>query len=161
MIDPDHERLRSAIEKVARAGLRAESSVRDDSRLIVASVGDADFVDKDAARASDAFLQRFEQMSKIMPRRLFPATLRVLDLEDRALGLRETLLRLEKLGFLDDAAVWLRRKELRDRLVHEYPDDPADRVADLSGALEEAAAMIGELGRFRATLIELGVTFDD
>ena len=49
--------------------------------------------------------------------------------------------RLEKLGYLDGGA-WLRWREIRNRLAHEYPDAPELRHAQLPAAIAGAADML-------------------
>ena len=51
--------------------------------------------------------------------------------------MRDRLNRLEKLGYLsvDD---WLRWRELRNRLAHEYPDQPDLRFATLKTSIAAA-----------------------
>jgi hypothetical protein len=36
----------------------------------------------------------------------------------------DKLNKLERLGFLDDANIWLKMREVRNHLSHEYPDHP-------------------------------------
>ena len=59
----------------------------------------------------------------------------------RVLGERQIDARLEKLGYLDVNA-WLRWRETRNRLAHEYPDHPETRFAAIQAAI--AAARSGE-----------------
>lgn len=154
MIDPERERLRAALRKVAAVERRVRWSLDDDADAIrrYAVTMDAAEVARDDAQAADAFIQRFEQLFEITLRRLFPATARVVEFAGRDEGLREILDRLERSGYIVDASRWVRRKALRDRLTHEYPDDPGDKAADLNAALADAADMIAELDQFRTRL---------
>ena len=44
----------------------------------------------------------------------------------------ENLNKAERLGLIDDVSVWLASRLLRNKLVHEYIEDPAEIVAALN-----------------------------
>ena len=52
----------------------------------------------------------------------------------------DRLNRLEKLGYLDVDA-WLRWRETRNRLAHEYPDHPETRFAAIQAAIAASRAL--------------------
>jgi hypothetical protein len=90
---------------------------------------------------TDQILFRFMKLQDTLGERLVPATLDALaePFEDRPM--RDRIDRLEKLGYLNVEA-WLRWRELRNRLAHEYPDAPALREAQLLAAISGAAEML-------------------
>ena len=150
----DVERLRSSLRKLAGVEVRLRRSLSEDAAAIdrfAATFMGGQALSSDE-RAADAFLQRFEQMFEILLRRVFPATVRVVDVAESGEGLLNILNRLEGLRYIDNAHVWVLRKELRDRLIHEYPDEPAERAADLRAAIDGGRAMLGELEQFRDRL---------
>jgi hypothetical protein len=65
--------------------------------------------------------------------------------------MRDRLNRLEKLGFLlvDD---WLRWREMRNRLAHEYTDHPAVRFAAIQAAIAGARQMADVYRAWRSKL---------
>lgn len=65
--------------------------------------------------------------------------------------MRDRLERLEKLGYLmvDD---WLRWRELRNRLSHEYPDQPELRFAVLKTAIGAAGEIVAAHKRWKDRL---------
>jgi hypothetical protein len=81
-------------------------------------------------RLADQILFRFTKLQDALGERLVPATLQQLTESFEDWPMRDRLERLEKLGYLvvDD---WLRWRELRNRLAHEYPDQPELRFAVL------------------------------
>lgn len=150
----DQLRLDSALRKLRNVEVRVRLSLTEDDLAIrhfaaSMSIGPENH---EEAKAVDAFIQRFEQLFEVAVRRLFPATLGVVDIGDRGDGLLEVINRLERLKFVTDAARWLAWKELRDRLIHEYPDEPVDRASDLTDALEAAEQILVELTVFRGRL---------
>ena len=94
-------------------------------------------------RLTDQILFRFMKLQDALGERLLPATLALLREPFEEWSMRDRLDRLEKLGFLD-VEQWLRWREVRNRLAHEYPDAPDIRHAALLGAIAAA----GELTDF-------------
>ncbi len=90
---------------------------------------------------TDQILFRFIKLQDTMGERLIPATLGWLVEPFEGWPMRDRLDRLEKLGYLDVEA-WLRWRELRNRLAHEYPDAPDLRHAQLLAAIAGAADIL-------------------
>ena len=65
--------------------------------------------------------------------------------------MRDRLNRLEKLGFLD-VNRWLAWREIRNRLAHEYPDQPEMRFAALLAAIDAARNLAELYRRWRCLL---------
>lgn len=154
MIDTRTERLRDALNALRRIERRLMSSLDDDGLIIRTTIeqlaGDADDeVATDGLRALDAFVQRFEQYLESITTRIFPATIKITDAGDRPIGLTDILNRLERYGLIDDSAVWPMRRELRNRLIHEYPFDRGEQAKDLRAAIEVSKAVIAEMAAFR------------
>lgn len=90
---------------------------------------------------TDQILFRFIKLQDSMGERLIPATLGRLVEPFEDWPMRDRLDRLEKLGYLD-VETWLRLREIRNRLAHEYPDAPDLRHAQLLAAIAGAADML-------------------
>ena len=99
-------------------------------------------IEQDVAlrRLTDQVLFRFMKLQDALGERLIPATLSELREPFEEWPMRDRLDRLEKLGYLD-VEQWLRWREVRNGLAHEYPDAPELRHA----ALLAAIAAAGEL----------------
>ena len=65
--------------------------------------------------------------------------------------MRDRLNRLEKLRYLDVDS-WLGWREVRNRLAHEYPDQPEFRFAALLTVIAAAHSLVGFYGRWRDRL---------
>lgn len=88
-------------------------------------------------RLVDQLLFRFTKLQDALGERLIPATLSLLQEPFEAWPMRDRLNRLEKLGVLD-VDQWLAWRDIRNRLAHEYPDQPDIRFAALLAAIEAA-----------------------
>ena len=93
--------------------------------------------DRSRVRLVDQLLFRFTKLQDTLGERLIPMTLGILQEPFEAWPMRDRLNRLEKLGFLD-VNQWLAWREIRNRLAHEYPDQPAIRFAALLAAIDAA-----------------------
>lgn len=90
---------------------------------------------------TDQLLFRFMKLQDAIGERLVPGTLDALAEPYESWPMRDRLDRLERLGYLD-VQQWLRWRELRNRLAHEYPDAPALREAQLLAAIEGAGELL-------------------
>ncbi len=87
----------------------------------------------------ESFVGKFSRMQDTLVDKLLPNFLTAVG-EEPGTAL-DNLRRAERLGFVTDPDQWLAMRRLRNRLVHEYVDDPAE----LAAALEMARETAGEL----------------
>lgn len=107
--------------------------------------------DRLTVRLIDQLLFRFTKLQDALGERLVPATLVQLAEPFEDWPMRDRLNRLEKLGYLtvDD---WLRWREVRNRLAHEYPDAPERRLASLHAGVQAARELLGAYTAWRQRL---------
>ncbi len=108
-------------------------------------------LDRSARRLSDQLLFRFLKLQDALGERLVPATLSALLEPDADRPMLDKLNRLDRLGYLrlDD---WLGWRDLRNRLSHEYPEQPELRWATLKAVVQAAGEMIDTYGHWRERL---------
>jgi len=82
------------------------------------------------AERLEAFVSRFGRAQETIAGKLIPRWLNALAEEPGSQ--LEALNRAERLGVVADVEQWLEARTLRNRLVHEYMDDPRQFAADLS-----------------------------
>lgn len=107
--------------------------------------------DRARVRVIDQLLFRFMKLQDTVSERLTPATLVILREPFEEWPMRDRLNRLEKLGYLD-VENWLSWREIRNRLAHEYPDQPEIRFAALVAAIEAARALAALYQEWRTRL---------
>ncbi len=110
--------------------------------------------DRGRVRLVDQLLFRFIKLQDAVGERLVPATLAVLDEPYEDWAMRDRLNRLEKLGYLD-LGNWLAGREIRNRLAHEYPDQPELRFAALLAAVGAARALSALYRKWAARLVKI------
>jgi len=107
--------------------------------------------DREMLKLVDQILFRFTKLQDAIGGRLIPATLAALNEPYEQWPMRDRLNRLEKLGFVQ-AEDWLRWREMRNRLAHEYPDKPAERFAAIRATIEGARQMAALYRAWRTKL---------
>ncbi len=125
--------------------LQALSEALQDWDAVPATAWETFEADRTQVRLVDQLLFRFTKLQDTLGERLIPATLAALNEPYESWPMRDRLNRLEKLGYLDVDA-WLRWREIRNRLAHEYPDNSEVRFAALLAAIDAARAL-GDLYR--------------
>jgi len=122
--DADRKRLDYTLATVAR---EAEHLATSRAMVFSDRVVDAAWVEalrNDATMAAfvEAFASRFGRMQDTIIDRLLPRLLTALG--ERPGSAIDNLNRAEQLAWVNSAADWKATRTLRNRLVHEYMDDP-------------------------------------
>ena len=149
----DRDRFLATLEIVRREGDHLRFSWH---RLFDQEI-DTDWVeelDQDPERAErlEAFVSRFGRMQDTVATKLLPRWLSVL--AEQPGSQIETLNRAERLGVLESTERWLEARQLRNRLVHEYMESPADFAADLLQAKDLTALLVTTYNRVRQDVTE-------
>lgn len=131
--------LATAIWEADRHLATLESALHDWLAAPAANLAELE-TDPQTLKIVDQLLFRFTRLQDALGLRPIPATLPVLSEPFEDWPMIDRLNRLEKRGFID-VDNWLRWREIRNRLAHEYPDRPETRFA----AIESAIAAAGDL----------------
>ncbi len=99
--------------------------------------------------ATDAFLQRFQQVTDLALRKLFPRLLAVLENSDVRHPFAAVFDRLDGYDILSDVPWWIALNEIRNRLIHEYAMEREQRAGEIERAWDAAARLHAELIRIR------------
>ena len=111
--------------------------------------------DDERSERVEAFAARYSRLQDTLGDRLFPRLLALVGQEGKSLI--DRLNQIERLGLLDDAQAWLAWRNLRNRLIHEYVEDPEDFVDALRVGRVYAAGLRAVVDRIAAWLRQLGV----
>ncbi len=84
----------------------------------------------------DQFIFRFSKLQDVMGSKLFKEILMVADEDVENLTFRDVLNKLEKIGVLNERQDWLRLRELRNSVAHEYPVTDSDSIDALNELFE-------------------------
>ena len=131
----------------------AEHLRATDARVFAAAMDEARAAalsrDIDDAERVEAFVARFSRLQDTLGDKLLPSLLAALG--EPVGAAIDNLDRAERLGFLPSAERWLAARRLRNRMVHEYVEDPCELAGSLAQGhglvlmlLDAAAAMRAE-----------------
>lgn len=142
-------RLRFLVRLVAReaAHLRATDD-RVFSRAFSVERATGLAADIDDAERVEAFVARFSRLQDTLGDKLLPVVLALLG-ESTGAAI-DNLDRAERLGFVGSADQWMATRRLRNRMVHEYVEDPAV----LAESLREGHALVPMLLATAAALLD-------
>ena len=135
------ERLREALEVAGHEARHLRYSLaRMESEPLDAAWVQA--LEQDPARAErlDAFVARYGRMHDTMGGRLLRWLFEAL--AERPETQLDRLQRAEALGLIESAARWMEARALRNRLIHEYVDDPGELAASLRHACRHAHMLL-------------------
>ena len=152
---PELRRLGMLVRVVER---EARHLARTAARLFAEDLGPARLArldeEEELAERIDAFVARFGRLQDTLGARLLPALLRALG--EPVGPMLDDLDRAERLGWIESAERWMEARALRNRLVHEYVEDPA-RLADaLARARELVPLLLEAAERMRREPIRRG-----
>lgn len=85
----------------------------------------------------DTFVFRFMKLQDFMGEKLFKAFLiKTGDFRDN-MSLIDILDKLEKLEIIDSTEEWIKIRQLRNKIAHEYPDEQEEVIKDIKEALKK------------------------
>lgn len=88
------------------------------------TVNDYKSLNDEQIEALDQFLFRFSKLQDTIGQRLFIGILELQEEAVKTLSFLDLLNRLEQLNVIESKAQWLALRNMRNKLAHEYEDDP-------------------------------------
>ncbi|MEW6168135.1 MAG: hypothetical protein AB1651_10620 [Pseudomonadota bacterium] len=149
---PDNERL-SKLRFLARVVEResrhlAQTDARLFSEPFTESRVRALEGDVELAERVEAFVGRYGRLQDTLADKLLPALLTALG--ETTGAVLDNLDRAERLGWLESADDWMAARQLRNRMIHEYVEDPAV----FADALQEAHGFCALLQQTAARMLD-------
>ena len=139
-------RLGDTLEAIGGPLARLGRSLREDGAAVLTAEASKSGHD---LLATDAFLQRFQQVTDLALRKLLPRLLAVLEDQEPRHPFGAVFDRLDGFEVVSDVPWWIALNEIRNRLIHEYAMSTDDRAAELGRAWDAAHRLHDELVRIR------------
>ncbi|MCE3231208.1 MAG: hypothetical protein K0R52_1136 [Alphaproteobacteria bacterium] len=98
----------------------------------------------------EMFVNRFSKLQDLMGAKIFKAVIDYAGESTDSTTLIDRINILEKLGIIDDSAVWKDLREMRNHLAHEYPDAPETVANYLNQAFSMTCVLMETLNRLEA-----------
>jgi hypothetical protein len=118
-----HQRMMFAFESVKNFFPLSESNFEQISQLQMALF--------------DQLIYRFSKLQDCMGTRLFKQLLEILEEDISGLPFIDILYKLEKLNLLENAKDWVKLRQTRNNVAHEYPSYKEVQIAELNLLPEE------------------------
>lgn len=93
----------------------------------------------------ELYTSRFGKLQDLMGNSLFPKLLAATEDLNNDMTFIDKLNRLEKLGVIKSAELWITMRQMRNHLAHEYPDQPELTAEYLNQAFELGGTMLADL----------------
>lgn len=110
--------------------------------------------DPDLAERVEAFVSRFGRLQDTVGNKLLPALLSALG--EPVVAVIDNLDRAERLGWLQSADDWLALRRLRNRMIHEYIEDPAVLASALQAGHESVPMLVNTAMAMRTEIRRRG-----
>ena len=94
-------------------------------------------IDENQITFIDQFIFRFSKLQDEIGNKLFRFILIYLDENIEHLPFRDILGKLEKIKIINSRDEWLKLKEIRNDLAHEYPDNEMQQIEALNTIIEQ------------------------
>lgn len=93
----------------------------------------------------ELYTSRFGKLQDLMGNSLFPKLLAATEDLNNDMTFIDKLNRLEKLGIIKSAELWITMRQTRNHLAHEYPDEPELTAEYLNQAFELGSILLSDL----------------
>ena len=144
-------RLQFLARVVARATQHLETTT---ARLFTTPMTperiDAMVTDQELAERVDAFVSRFGRLQDMLGDKLLPLLLAALG--EQSAPMIDRLDRAERLGLIPSTERWMVTRRLRNRMIHDYVEDPLILADALNTAHREVPMLINAANRMTAEL---------
>lgn len=98
----------------------------------------------------ELMMSRFSKLQDTLGAKLFPLILQLLQQDETNYSFLDMLHRLEKLEILPSSTWWLKIRELRNHLVHDYPENPQLMSDNFNLSVTAAHELLNYWSSFRA-----------
>jgi hypothetical protein len=132
--------LQSLVERCDIHALRLETACTQMTPYLPLKAEQISTLTVEQLNMMEMLLSRFGKLQDTLGAKLFPLLLQLSEEGEYDLSFLDKLHHLEKLRLLSSAKWWLKLRDLRNHLSHEYPDQPqlmADNVNQAVAASRE------------------------
>jgi hypothetical protein len=152
----DEARLADAVAAASRIALRLRRSEARFAPVFPLRAADVAAFDEADQEASDALLKRIENLIAHLQDQVWRRVALAEQVTLRLGSRRELAEHMQRFGLLPAGETFKTAAELRNRLSHEYPTEPARQAALLNDALATAPLLLDCVARAEAYLARRG-----
>ncbi len=134
-LDIDKIKLEKYFNECDKHLQRINEAFEDIKDIIPLSVKKYKSLNKDEVQAIDQYLYRFSKLQDTLGQKIFKVILNIYEPDQEALPFLDVLNKLEKLDFLEDKKEWLNLREKRNKIAHQYDDEPYEMTEAINDIL--------------------------
>jgi hypothetical protein len=136
------ENLEHILEECKKHTFRINYAHAKMAIFIPLTIDKYDNLSNEEVEIIDHFLFRFSKLQDVIGQRLFPTILLFLGEEIKTKSFIDRLNRLEQLNLIDSGDNWQELRIIRNKLTHEYDDNPVTSVAALNSIYNQKDNLI-------------------
>lgn len=116
---------------------RIEEAYADIKDILPLSVQKYKILSKDEVQDIDQYLYRFSKLQDTLGQKVFRLLLNIYNPSNENITFIDLLNNLEKLGFLDNISEWINLREKRNKIAHQYDDEPFEMTQAINDILNQ------------------------
>lgn len=116
---------------------RIEEAYADIKDNIPLNVEKYQTLSKNEVRDIDQYLYRFSKLQDTLGQKIFKLLLEIYEPSSEAIPFLDLLNKLEKLNFLNSAKEWIHLRDVRNKIAHQYDDEPYEMTQSLNDILNQ------------------------
>ena len=114
-----------------------EEAYTDIASILPLTVEKYKVLSKDEVQDIDQYLYRFSKLQDILGQKLFKLILDIYEPSNEAIPFLDLLNKLEKLEFLASTKEWMNLREKRNKIAHQYDDEPYEMTEAINDILNQ------------------------
>jgi len=136
-LDLDKIKLQKYFNECDKHLQRIEEAYSDIEDSIPLSVEKYKILSKDEVQDIDQYLYRFSKLQDTLGQKIFKSIVNIYEPTTEALIFLDMLNLLEKLNFLESSKEWVNLREKRNKIAHQYDDEPYEMTEAINDILNQ------------------------
>ncbi|MFK5938618.1 MAG: hypothetical protein QM497_09525 [Sulfurimonas sp.] len=116
---------------------RIEEAYTDIKDALPLTVQKYKTLSKDEVQDIDQYLYRFSKLQDTLGQKIFKLVLSIFEPSNEVIPFLDMLNKLEKLNFIDSAKEWLNLRDIRNKIAHQYDDEPQEMTQAINDILNQ------------------------
>jgi len=136
-LDLDKIKLQKYFNECDKHLQRIEEAYGDIESSIPLSVEKYKKLSKDEVQDIDQYLYRFAKLQDTLGQKIFKAIIKIYEPTNDVIPFLDMLNLLEKLNFLENHKEWLNLRDKRNKIAHQYDDEPYEMTEAINDILNQ------------------------
>ena len=116
---------------------RIEEAYSDIKDSLPLTVQKYQTLSKDEVQDIDQYLYRFSKLQDTLGQKIFKLVLNIYEPSQESIPFLDLLNKLEKLNFLDNTKEWINLRDKRNKIAHQYDDEPFEMTQAINDILNQ------------------------